>query len=462
MDGYRIEQDSLGEMQVPEAALYGAQTARAVDNFPISGLRLSRPMLRALGLLKKHAAETNQQLGLLPVEAADAISRAAAEDVAGKLDEHFPVDIFQTGSGTSSNMNSNEVIANRAARLLGQPLGSKAIHPNDQVNLGQSSNDVFPSAIHIACAEQLHKQLLPALEQLLQQLAEKSLEFADILKIGRTHLQDATPIKLGQVFSGYARQIELAHERLSVDSSGLYELPLGGTAVGTGINTHPEFAAKTIAAIARETSLPFREATNHFEAQSAKDALVATSSSLKNCAISLFKIANDIRFLASGPRCGIGELVLPAVQPGSSIMPGKINPVMAESLLQVCAQVVGNDATVVLCALSGNFELNVMMPVMAHNILQSIELLSNGIRAFEQKCLSGLAADEKRCAELLEKSLALVTALVPEIGYDRAADLAKQAHKTGKTLRELALADGVAAERLDSLLDPAQMTEPQG
>ncbi|HEY5674765.1 MAG TPA: class II fumarate hydratase [Malonomonas sp.] len=462
MDGYRIEQDSLGEMQVPEAALYGAQTARAVDNFPISGLRLSRPMLRALGLLKKHAAETNQQLGLLPVEAADAISRAAAEVVAGKLDEHFPVDIFQTGSGTSSNMNSNEVIANRAARLLGQPLGSKAIHPNDQVNLGQSSNDVFPSAIHIACAEQLHKQLLPALEQLLQQLAEKSLEFADILKIGRTHLQDATPIKLGQVFSGYARQIELAHERLSVDSSGLYELPLGGTAVGTGINTHPEFAAKTIAAIARETSLPFREATNHFEAQSAKDALVATSSSLKNCAISLFKIANDIRFLASGPRCGIGELVLPAVQPGSSIMPGKINPVMAESLLQVCAQVVGNDATVVLCALSGNFELNVMMPVMAHNILQSIELLSNGIRAFEQKCLSGLAADEKRCAELLEKSLALVTALVPEIGYDRAADLAKQAHKTGKTLRELALADGVAAERLDSLLDPAQMTEPQG
>jgi len=461
MDGYRIEQDSLGEMQVPEAALYGAQTARAVDNFPISGLRLSRPMLRALGLLKKHAAETNLQLGLLPAEAADAISRAASEVVAGKLDEHFPVDIFQTGSGTSSNMNSNEVIANRAARLLGQPLGSKAIHPNDQVNLGQSSNDVFPSAIHIACAEQLHKELLPALEQLLQQLAQKSLDFADILKIGRTHLQDATPIKLGQVFSGYARQVELAHERLSVDSSGLYELPLGGTAVGTGINTHPQFASTTIAAIARETCLPFREAINHFEAQSAKDALVATSSSLKNCAISLFKIANDIRFLASGPRCGIGELVLPAVQPGSSIMPGKINPVMAESLLQVCAQVVGNDTTVALCALSGNFELNVMMPVMAHNILQSIELLSNGIRAFEQKCLSGLTADEKRCAELLEKSLALVTALVPEIGYDRAADLAKQAHKTGRTLRELALEDGVPAERLDSLLDPAKMTEPQ-
>ncbi len=461
MDGYRLEQDSLGEMRVPEDALYGAQTARAVNNFPISGLRLPRPLLRALGLLKKHAAQSNQQLGLLSAEAADAISRAAIEVIAGQLDEQFPVDIFQTGSGTSSNMNCNEVIANRAARLLGQPAGSRAIHPNDQVNLGQSSNDVFPSAIHIACAEQLHKQLLPALEQLLQQLAQKSEDFADILKIGRTHLQDATPIKLGQVFSGYARQIELAHERLSVDSSGLYELPLGGTAVGTGINTHPQFAGTTIAAIARETCLPFREASNHFEAQGAKDALVATSSSLKNCSVSLFKIANDIRFLASGPRCGIGELVLPAVQPGSSIMPGKINPVMAEALLQVCAQVIGNDATVSLCGLSGNFELNVMMPVMAHNTLQSIELLSNGIRAFEERCLSSMQADQQRCSALLEKSLALVTALVPEIGYDRAAELAKQAHKTGRTLRELAMEDGIDAEVLDRLLDPAGMTEPK-
>jgi len=461
MKAYRIEQDSLGEMQVPEDALYGAQTARAVENFPISGLRLSRAMIRALGLVKKHAALTNLQLGLHSAEIADAIARAATEVIEGLLDEQFPVDIFQTGSGTSSNMNANEVIANRAARLLGQPLGSKAIHPNDQVNLGQSSNDVFPSAIHIACAEQLHKQLLPALEQLLQQLLEKAEEFRDILKIGRTHLQDATPVKLGQVFSGYARQVELAHERLSVSSSGLYELPLGGTAVGTGINTHPEFAARTITAIARETCLPFREATNHFEAQGAKDALIATSSSLKNCAVSLFKIGNDIRFLASGPRCGIGELVLPAVQPGSSIMPGKINPVMVEALLQVCAQVVGNDATVALCGLSGNFELNVMMPVMAHNILQSIELLSSAIRAFDQKCLAELQADEKRCGDLLEKSLALVTALVPEIGYDRAAELAKLAHKTGRTLRELALEDGVDAEVLDKLLDPAGMTEPK-
>ncbi|MEA3363099.1 MAG: class II fumarate hydratase [Thermodesulfobacteriota bacterium] len=461
MTNYRIEQDSLGDMQVPEEALYGAQTARAIDNFPISGIPLPRPMLRALGLIKKHAARTNQNLGLLSAETADAICRAAAEVVEGKLDDQFPVDIFQTGSGTSSNMNTNEVIANRAARLLGQPFGNKSIHPNDHVNLGQSSNDVFPSAMYIACSEQLQQNLLPALEQLLQQLAEKSEEFKDILKIGRTHLQDATPIKLGQVFSGYARQVELAHERLCNNSSGLYELPLGGTAVGTGINTHPDFAAGTIIAIANETALPFREASNHFEAQGSKDALIATSGCLKGCAISLFKIANDIRFLASGPRCGIGELILPAVQPGSSIMPGKINPVMAESLMQVCAQVIGNDATVALCGLSGNFELNVMMPVMAYNILQSIELLSNGIKTFDDKCLTGLQADEKRCADLLEQSLALVTALVPEIGYDRATNLAKQAHKTGRTLRELALEDGVDADILDKLLDPVSMTEPK-
>ncbi|MCK5826384.1 MAG: class II fumarate hydratase [Desulfuromusa sp.] len=461
MSSFRIEKDSLGKMQISEDALYGAQTARAVDNFPISGIPLPQPMLRALGLIKKHAAQTNQSLGLISAETAEAIIQAAVEVVEGKLDDQFPVDIFQTGSGTSSNMNANEVIANRATRILGQPLGSKAIHPNDQVNLGQSSNDVFPSAIHIACAEQLHQQLLPALEQLLQQFAEKSEDFKNILKIGRTHLQDATPIKFGQVFSGYARQIELAHERLTMNSRGLYELPLGGTAVGTGINTHPQFASRTIAAIANETGLPFREASNHFEAQGAKDALIATSSSLKDCSISLFKIANDIRFLGSGPRCGIGELVIPAVQPGSSIMPGKINPVMAESLMQVCAQVIGNDATVSLCGLSGNFELNVMMPVMAYNILQSIELLSHGIKAFDEKCLAGLQADEQRCGDLLERSLALVTALVPEIGYDRAADLAKQAHKTGRTLRDLALEDGVAAAILDKLLDPASMTEPK-
>lgn len=460
MDNFRIEQDSLGTMQVPVDSLYGAQTARAVDNFPISGIRLPRPMLRALGLIKKNAALANQELNLLDAEVADAVSRAADEVIAGKWDDQFPVDVFQTGSGTSSNMNINEVIANRAAHLLGHQIGSKAIHPNDHVNAGQSSNDVFPSAIHIACAEQLHSALLPALEQLLARLTQKSDEFKAILKIGRTHLQDATPVTLGQVFSGYARQVEQAHERLAVCSSGLYELPLGGTAVGTGINTHPRFAGLTISAIARETRLPFREASNHFEAQGSRDALVATSASLKNCAISLFKVTNDIRFLASGPRCGIGELILPAVQPGSSIMPGKINPVMAESLMQVCAQVVGNDAAVALGGISGNFELNVMMPVIAHNALQSIELLSNAITAFNEKCLVGLQADRERCSELLEQSLALVTALVPEIGYDRAAALAKEAHKSGKTLRELALAEGIDAKRLDQLLDPATMISP--
>ena len=462
MNGYRIEKDSLGNMQVPQDALYGAQTARAVENFPISGIGLPQAMIRALGLIKKHAARTNCNLKLLSPDLADAIERAADEVISGELSAHFPVDIFQTGSGTSSNMNANEVIANRAAQLLGHPMGSKAVHPNDHVNMGQSSNDVFPSAIHIACSEQLHKQLLPTLEDLLQRLAEKTEEFKDVLKIGRTHLQDATPVRLGQVFSGYARQVELTHERLAVTANSLQELPLGGTAVGTGINTHPLFAAMTIASVSKATCLPFREATNHFEAQGAKDALVATSSSLKDCAVTLFKIANDIRFLGSGPRCGIGELSLPAVQPGSSIMPGKINPVMAESLMQVCAQIVGNDSTVSLCGLSGNFELNVMMPVIAYNMLQSVELLSNAIKAFDEKCLAGLAADEKRCGELLEQSLALVTALVPEIGYDRAAELAKEAHKSGKTLRELALADGVPAEVLDKLLDPATMTEPLG
>lgn len=461
MSKFRIEQDSLGTMQVPIDALYGAQTARAVDNFHISGTPLPRPMLRSLGLLKKHAALANQELGLLTPETADAISRAADEVIDGQWDDQFPVDIFQTGSGTSSNMNSNEVIANRAAQLLGKPIGSKAVHPNDHVNAGQSSNDVFPSAIHIACAEQLHSTLLPALEQLLARLTQKADEFSDILKIGRTHLQDATPVTLGQVFSGYARQIEQTHERLSVCSSGLYELPLGGTAVGTGINTHPQFAATAIAAIARETCLPFREANNHFEAQGSRDALVATSGSLKNSAISLYKIANDIRFLASGPRCGIGELILPAVQPGSSIMPGKINPVMAESMMQVCAQVIGNDAAVAMGGLSGNFELNVMMPMIANNILQSIELLSNAIAAFDAKGLAGLQADRQRCNDLLERSLALVTALVPEIGYDRAAELAKQAHKTGRTLRDLALEEGVDEVLLDKLLDPTTMIGPQ-
>ncbi len=462
MTDFRTESDSLGEMKVPAAALYAAQTARAIANFPISGTPLPASLVRALALIKKHAAITNCSLGLLPQEVASAIHSAADEIAQGNLLDQFPVDIFQTGSGTSSNMNANEVIANRAAQILGKDVGSKAIHPNDQVNMGQSSNDVFPSAIHIACCEELQHRLMPALGHLHRQLQSKAEDFRDVLKIGRTHLQDATPIRLGQVFSGYARQVELAAERLSASAEGLHELPLGGTAVGTGINTHPDFAATTIAAIARETGLPLREASNHFEAQGGKDALVAVSGSLKNCAVALYKIANDIRFLASGPRCGIGELILPAVQPGSSIMPGKVNPVMAESLMQVCVQVVGNDAAVALGGLSGNFELNVMMPVMAYNSLQSIQLMSNAVKAFDEKCLQGLKADEKRCGDLLEQSLALVTALVPEIGYDRSAELAKQAHKTGRTLRELALEDGVDEKTLDRLLDPASMTRPTG
>lgn len=461
MTQYRNEQDSLGSMQVPADALYGAQTARAIANFPISGITLPRAMIRSLGLLKKYAAQTNHELNLLPSETAAAIIQAAQEVIDGRWDDEFPVDIFQTGSGTSSNMNCNEVIANRASQILGHPIGSKLVHPNDHVNAGQSSNDVFPSAIHIACAEQLHRNLLPALEQMQTQLNEKAQQFSAILKIGRTHLQDATPVTMGQVFSGFARQVELSYERLSDNSSGLYELPLGGTAVGTGINTHPRFAAMTTAAISRDTCLPFREANNHFEAQSCRDALVTTSSSLKNCSVSLSKIANDIRLLASGPRCGIGELVLPAVQPGSSIMPGKVNPVMAEALLQVCAQVVGNDSSVSLAGLSGNFELNVMMPLMAFNTLQSISLLSNAVTVFTDKCLKDVETDRQRCAELLERSLALVTALVPEIGYDRAAALAKKAHESGRTLRELALEDGVAADKLDELLNPAAMISPK-
>ncbi len=462
MSQFRMEQDSLGEMKVPDNALYGAQTARAIANFPVSGLTLPRPLLRAMGLIKKYAAQSNADLELLDTKLAEAIIQAATEVIQGEHDQHFPVDIFQTGSGTSSNMNTNEVIANRAAQILGQEIGSKAVHPNDHVNMGQSSNDVFPSAIHIASAEQVYNTLLPALTELHQTLMAKAEQFKEVLKIGRTHLQDATPVKVGQVFSGYARQVELARERVELAAKGLFELPLGGTAVGTGINTHPEFAAKTIAAIAKETTIPFVEAENHFEAQGAKDALVQASGSMKSCAVSLFKIANDIRFLSSGPRCGIGELILPAVQPGSSIMPGKINPVMAESLMQVCAQVIGNDATVSLSGLSGNFELNVMMPVIAYNTLQSIELLSRGVTAFTEKCLNGLEADEQRCGDLLEQSLALVTALVPEIGYDHAAALAKEAHKTGKTLRELALRDGIDGEVLDKLLDPAAMTQPLG
>jgi fumarate hydratase class II len=457
MNQTRTEKDSLGTMQVPLDALYGAQTARALENFPISGQPLPRALLQALTLIKQQAALVNADLGLLEAIRADAIVQAATEILAGKHDQQFPVDIYQTGSGTSSNMNVNEVLAHRATQLLKQE-SSRPLHPNDEVNLGQSSNDVFPSAIHIACARQIQAKLLPSLQQMEKLLAAKSAEFTKIIKIGRTHLQDATPITFGQVFSGYARQVQLAQERLTNESTGLYELPLGGTAVGTGINTHAEFAARTIGRIAKETCLPFREASNHFEAQAARDALVAVSGSLKACAVSLTKIANDIRLLGSGPRCGYGELQLPAVQPGSSIMPGKINPVMAESLIQVCARVIGNDACITLCGMGGYFELNTMMPLMAAAMLESIELLSRGINLFSDRCLTGLQANRKRCAELMDQSLALVTLLAPAIGYDRAAELAKQAFHEGKTIRELLQAEQVLPEEeVNRLLDPERM-----
>jgi fumarate hydratase class II len=358
-------------------------------------------------------------------------------------------------------MNANEVIARRAGQLLGAAAATLPIHPNDHVNLGQSSNDAIPTALHLAAAVEIHAQLLPALARMEQTLNEKAAAFDDIIKIGRTHLQDATPIRLGQVFSGYARQVALSRRRLEEAQSGLFELPLGGTAVGTGINTHPDFAPKVIAGLAAVSGLPLREAENHFEAQAAKDAAVAASGALKACAVSLAKIANDVRWLGSGPRCGLGELILPPVQPGSSIMPGKVNPVMAESLLQVCAQVVGNDAAITVGGLLGNFELNVMMPLITRNLLQSVALLTNAVSAFESRCLQGLAADRKRCAELVEQSLAMVTSLAPVIGYDRAAALAKRAHEHGRTIRELVLEEQLLPPaELDRLLDPSPMTEP--
>lgn len=457
----RTEHDSMGAMQVPDSALYGAQTARALINFPISGIRFPRSFIRALGLIKEHAAYVNKDLELLDDKIALAVMDAAAEVVEGLLDDHFPLDIFQTGSGTSSNMNANEVIANRAAQLLDAEIGSKTIHPNDHVNLGQSSNDAIPTAIHLAAAAEIVNTLLPALQQMQQILLDKATEFDAIIKIGRTHLQDATPVRLGQIFGGYSQQLELVIAELKRALEGLCELPLGGTAVGTGINTHPVFAGKVIERLSKVTGLALREASDHFAAQGGKESIVAASGALKTTAVCLFKIANDIRHLGSGPRCGLGELKLPAVQPGSSIMPGKVNPVMAESLMQVCSQVIGNDATIAIGGLSGNFELNVMMPVMAHNLLQSIGLLANGVSQFSEQCLKGLEADRERCESLVEESLAMCTALAPVIGYDQAAAIAKEAHRSGKTVREIARQKKVLPEAdLGRILDPYLMTEP--
>jgi len=458
----RMERDSMGEKEVPAEAYYGIQTLRAEENFPISGLRFPRPFIRTLGLIKWAAVRVNQGLGLLERKHADAIARAAREVTEGKFDDQFIVDIFQTGSGTSTNMNANEVIANRAAELLGGRRGDKTVvHPNDHVNLGQSSNDVIPTALHVTALEMIEKELLPALKRLHKALVAKAKAFDSIVKIGRTHLQDATPIRLGQEFSGYARQIELAVKRAQSVRESLGELALGGTAVGTGINMHPEFAKRVIALLSRETGLNFYEAENHFEAQATQDGLVETSGVLKTIAAGLIKIANDIRWLASGPRCGIAEIRLPDTQPGSSIMPGKVNPVIAESVLQVSAQVIGNDLTITLAGQAGNFELNVMMPVMGYNLFQSISLLAHAAENFSSRCIEGLEADDVRCNMMIEQSLAMCTALAPEIGYDSAAKIAKEAYETGKTVREIAKAKRLLPDaRLNQLLDPWRMTEP--
>jgi fumarate hydratase class II len=451
----------MGPMQIPAAAYYGAQTARAVENFPISNLRFPRSFIHALGLIKKHAALTNQELGGLPPPLAGPIVQAAQEVADGKWDGEFVLDIFQTGSGTSTNMNANEVISNRAIELLGGKRGGKQVHPNDHVNRGQSSNDVIPTAIHLAALEALERRLIPALGRLREALQRKAEEFHGVLKIGRTHLQDATPIRLGQEFGGYASQVQHGLERLRAAEKNLGELALGGTAVGTGINTHPDFARRTIARLAAEMNLPLREAADHFEAQGGRDAVVETSGALKTVAVSLIKIANDLRLLGSGPRLGLGELKLPATQPGSSIMPGKVNPVMCEMVLQVCAQVLGNDAAITFCGSFGNFELNVMMPVMAHNLLQSIELLATAGDVFARRCVAGLEVDREKCLSNLELSLSNCTVLAPVIGYDKAAKIAKVAFETNRTVRQVALEiSGLDKARLDQLLDPAKQTAP--
>lgn len=435
----------MGEMRVPSDAAYGAQTARAVENFPISGLRFPRAMIRALGVIKSAAARVNGRLGQLAPEKAAAIEAAAEKVIEGLYDDQFVVDIFQTGSGTSSNMNANEVIGHLAGA-----------HPNDEVNRGQSSNDVIPTAMHMAAAGEIHERLLPAMSDLQVSLERKARQFHGVIKIGRTHLQDAVPMRLGQEFSGYARQVEASRERIEAALRGIFELALGGTAVGTGLNAAPGFAAAVIEEIAGRAGLPFREARNHFEAQGARDAVCFLSGALRSYAVALTKIANDIRWLGSGPRCGIGELRLPAVQPGSSIMPGKVNPVIAESVLMGCAQVIGYDATIAWCAAAGNFELNVMMPVMAYDLLMAIDLLRKLSRNFQLKLVDGLEADRGRAEGYVEQSLAMATVLAPVIGYEEAAALAKEAWSTGRTVREVAREkSGLEEQRLEELLDPA-------
>ena len=457
----RVERDSMGELSVPSDRYYGAQTMRAVLNFPISDLRFPRSFIRALGLIKLAAVKTNQDLGLIEESLADPISQAAREVADGSLDDHFVVDIFQTGSGTSTNMNVNEVISNRAIEILGGELGSRQpVHPNDHVNIGQSSNDVIPTAIHVAGLTEINNSLIPALGRLHGELERKAAEFMPVIKTGRTHLQDATPVRLGQEFQGHAGQIERGIARLRRAADSLSEVALGGTAVGTGVNTHPEFAPRVCEKLSEHLGFTVRETDNHFQAQSSLDTVVEASGALKTVAVSLMKIANDVRWLGSGPRGGIGEIALPEVQPGSSIMPGKVNPVIPESVCQVAAQVIGNDAGIAIAGQSGNFEINVMMPVAAYNLLQSIEIMAAASRNFSDQCISGLQATE-RGPEMVERGLAIVTTLVPHIGYDKSAALAKETQATGKTIREVAREQtDLSEEDLDRILDPSSMTEP--
>ncbi len=455
-DGYRIEKDSLGEMQVPEEALYGAQTQRAVENFPISGQRFGRRFIEALGLIKKSAAQTNLELGNLDADIAEAITQAAGEVADGKWDDEFVLDIYQTGSGTSTNMNVNEVVAHRATQIRGDK-----VHANDHVNFGQSSNDVIPTAIHVSALVAVKKQLLPGLEHLRSALSAKAEEFDGVVKSGRTHLMDATPIRLGQEFRGYATQVTKGVERVSRAAAELEELALGGTAVGTGINTHEDFAAKTIARISEATGISFREAPDHFEAQAAKDAAVSTAGALNTVATSLMKIADDIRWLGSGPTSGIHEIKLPAIQPGSSIMPGKVNPVMSEAMMMVCARVMGNHTTITVAGSRGNFELNVMMPVLAQALLESITLLAKISTAFADKCVAGIEVNIERAKELLEKNPSIATALNPYIGYDAASVVAKEAAKRGVSVRQVvAEKELLPDDEIDDALDVRGMTEP--
>ena len=456
----RIERDSMGQMEVPEEAYYGASTMRAVLNFPISDLRFPRGFIRALGLVKQAAAQTNMELGLLDPQIGDAVVKAAQEVVDGALDEHFLLDIFQTGSGTSTNTNANEVIANRGTELLGGDRGSRLVHPNDHVNMCQSSNDVIPTAIHIATLASIKDDLIPALQGMRKALEVKAEEFWPIIKTGRTHLQDATPVRLGQEFIGYAGQVERAILRLDHAMEDLSEVALGGTAVGTGVNAHQEFSVRTCARLSKQVGLTVRETENHFQAQNCLDGVVETSGVLRTVATSMYKIANDIRWLGSGPRAGIGEITLPEVQPGSSIMPGKVNPVIAESVIQVVAQVIGNDATIAMSGQGGYFELNMMMPVAAYNILQSASLLATSATNFTEQCVAGIGATNAG-PDLVERGLMLGTALAPAIGYDKAASIAKQAAKDGRTIREVAREEaGLSEEDLDLLLKPEKMTEP--